>query len=71
MTNSIIYHDFRQTNSPAIDPKPNTVLTASVLTKGRRWHKFWGNLQKATEAVCLILCGAGIAFSIYIFSVLL
>lgn len=64
MTYRIIYHDFR-----AMDQ--TTTLTAALLSKGRRWRKFWVGLHKATEAACLLLCGAGIGLSIYVITVLL
>ena len=71
MTHKVIYHDFQQPNASLFDPESSTVLTATVLTKGRRWYRFWGNLQKAMEAICLALCGISIIFSIVVLTALL
>lgn len=71
MTNRIIYHDFQRTNNPAIHPESSAVLTARVLVRGRRWHRFWNNSGKAVDTACLALCGAVIALSMYVIAVLL
>lgn len=63
MTSQVIYHDFQQTTHP----ETATVLTARVLAKGRRWHKFWGNFNRVTENTCIFLCGACVAVGVAIF----
>lgn len=71
MTYSVIYHDFQQTNDPAPNRESSTVLTAGLLTKGRRWCKFCAGVSKATETTCLVVCGASIVFSLLILCQLL
>lgn len=65
MTHSVIYHDFRQNEPMTMEPENATVLTASVLTRGRRWFKAWENLNAVSNAACLVLCGACIAASVF------
>lgn len=70
MTNGIIYHDFRKSNQGTF-ADGTTVLTARVLRKGKRWHRFWDNLNKVIQGTCLLVCGGGILFSLYVLAVLL
>ncbi len=67
MTTNIIYHDFGNTEAS----RPTTLLTARVLTRGRRWHRFWDNLNRGITAACIVSCSLGIAFSLYVLTVLL
>lgn len=59
MTPRVIYHDFRQESSSVFAPEPgSTVLTASVLNKGRRLLKFTARVSSVVTAACIFLCGA-------------
>ena len=71
MTSGIIYHDFQKSNQVALNEKTTTVLTERVLRKGKRWHRFWDNLNKVIEGTCLVVCGVGIAFSLYVLAAVL
>ena len=71
MTNRIIYHDFQQHQNLRSHPEPATLLTARVLVKGRRWHRFWNRIPSAVDTTCLALCGAVVALSLYVLTVLL
>lgn len=64
MTTRIIYHDFQKNES--LENRTAGVLTARVLKKGRRWHRFWDNLNRVLTTTCLAMCGVGIAFSLYV-----
>lgn len=64
MTKQVIYHDFRRSTSPALEPESTVILTASLLTKGRRWFKAWESLNAAIYGACLVLCGACIGVSL-------
>lgn len=71
MTTQIIYHDFRKASEPAQVKTSAILLTAPILKKGRRWFKVWAGINAAVQGGCLALCGACIAVSLLIFSVLL
>lgn len=65
MTSSIIYHDFRST-SELTAPAPAVALTAHTLTKGRRILKTAAKVSAALDAVCVFLCGACTAVSLFV-----
>ncbi len=58
MTNSIIYHNFQNTEAAAKAPASGVVLTAPILEKGRRVAKFVIRVNAVANAACMFLCGA-------------
>ena len=62
MATNIIYHDFRNTNTPV----PSVMLTAPLLNKGRRLIKAVDTINAAIIATCIFLCGICSAVSILI-----
>ena len=71
MTTQIIYHDFRKASDPTTVTTSTFLLTAPILKKGRRWLKVWAGINAAVQGGCLALCGACIAVTLLIFSVIL
>ena len=63
MTTHIIYHDFRNSNPPC----PRVMLTAPVLTKGRRLFKTASKVNTGLNRACIFLCGACAAVSLFVF----
>lgn len=62
MSTRVIYHDFRKVQSPDL----SVMLTAQVLSKGRRLIKAVNKLNTAINGACLFLCGACMGVSILI-----
>lgn len=62
MTTRVIYHDFRQTQSPDL----SVMLTAQILSKGRRLIKAVSKINAAINGTCLFLCVACMGVSILI-----
>ena len=57
MTSRIIYHDF-SANEPSVTTQDTGVfLTASVLTKGRRFLRMTENMNHLFHVACIGLCG--------------
>lgn len=66
MTSNVIYHDFRAANEAA----PTAALTASVLTKGRKWVKTLNAIPAMANNACMFLCGACAGVSVLLLIVL-
>ena len=66
MTSRIIYHDFRSANNSV----PRIILTAPVLTKGRRLVNVADKVNNVLTAVCIFLCGTCSAVRLFILIIL-
>lgn len=66
MSTNVIYHDFQAANEPA----PSVALTASVLSKGRKWVKAVDAIPTIANNACLFLCGACAGISVLLLIVL-